>query len=766
MRTRLPPAALVLILAACTGDDGLKVIHEPPAITIFEPAIGTTFFEEQLVTFKAQVTTLDGSDVTDVSHSWVAGEATICESTGVPADGIATCTTSFSDAGAYTITVTAINTRSDRATATVDINVAYNEPPTVQLIAPESGASLQSNDLVIFEALLADAEDEADELTVTVTSSKDGVLGLPAIGTTGGEYSGATNLTGGTHLLTITVTDTAGKTGQDTATVKVNDAPSAPTVQITPDPPGSGAALTATVTAAAVDPEGDAISYRYDWYVDGSLYQSSTVPVVGTGVTQRGQFWEVYVYPYDGAAYGNPGSDAVSVSNSLPVIDSVTIDPNPAYTDDDIVATPVGWYDGEGDPEKYAYAWYINEVLDASATTNTYPASATIKGDTVRVIVTPSDPYGAGAAVSSGTREISNTPPTAPGATITPGSPQPEDNLVCGLGATSYDADGDAITYDYVWYKNGVLTTNTTYTVTSSDTKHGDLWECRITADDGEDTSAYGAASVTVSDVSSPDAPTIDSIDRYTNDDDVDLTGTCEAGCALTFYFSDGTGSWTEKDTCDSDGTFDYVTYVTRGYDTQVYAICKDSAGNNSSASNTVTTQACTPYDTRENTSGYGDSGATAIDEWATLTDAGTTTVTITANALESTDEDWYVISTLDDYAADVSAGRNAYNFDAELTAGSGTYSFWIYKGDPDPTYMECSSTYSSTGYQEFNYYQQDLGEGVHSIPSDNKACSGAGNSTRNQCTDLTEDWYIKVMRNKSASASCDAYTLTITNGL
>jgi hypothetical protein len=108
----------------------------------------------------------------------------------------------------------------------------------------------------------------------------------------------------------------------------------------------------------------------------------------------------VYVYPYDGAAYGNPGSDAVSVSNSLPVIDSVTIDPNPAYTDDDIVATPVGWYDGEGDPEKYAYAWYINEVLDASATTNTYPSSATIKGDTVRVIVTPSDPYGAGAAVS------------------------------------------------------------------------------------------------------------------------------------------------------------------------------------------------------------------------------------------------------------------------------------------------------------------------------------------------------------------------------
>jgi hypothetical protein len=172
MRTRLSPAALVLMMAACNGDDGLKVIHEPPVITIFEPAIGTTFFEEQLVTFKAEVTTLDGSDVTDVSHSWVAGEATICESTGVPADGIATCTTSFSDAGAYTITVTAINTRSDRATATVDINVAYNEPPTVQLIAPESGASLQSNDLVIFEALLADAEDEADELTVTVTSSK------------------------------------------------------------------------------------------------------------------------------------------------------------------------------------------------------------------------------------------------------------------------------------------------------------------------------------------------------------------------------------------------------------------------------------------------------------------------------------------------------------------------------------------------------------------------------------------------------------------
>lgn len=776
MPSLLPPALrastgphrglLVLLLAAaCDPDTGVKVYHEPPVVAIFEPAESSSFYEDQLVTFKAQIETLDGDDVTNITHMWVAGSTTICPEAATPADGIALCTTSFGDAGDYAVTVSASNPQGDRATDDVSITIAYNEPPTVELVTPVNGATLQSKDLVVFEAVIGDTEDEADQLSVEVSSNVDGVLGLPPGGATSGAYSGATYLSGGTHLLTITVTDSAGKTGQDTATVKVNDPPAPPTVDITPAAPGSGEALAATVVSAAVDPEGDPVTYRYDWYADGALYSSSTVPAVPSGITLRGEYWEVYVYPYDGAAYGNPGTDAVTIGNTLPEIDSVVLDPNPAYTDDSLTATPVGWYDPEGDSEDYTYEWYLNGTLDTSQTTNLYPYSLTKRGDTVRCDVTPSDAYGDGVTVSSSTLTIQNSLPTAPGVAISPSAPEPGDALVCTVSSASTDVDGDKITYSYEWYENGVLTANTTYLVAAGSTVHGDTWECRVTPSDGVGTGTYGTATVSVNDGTAPDAPTIDSLDAYTNDDEVELTGTCESGCALTFSFKDSTGSWTEKDTCDSGGTYSYTTYVTRGYTTSITATCTDSAGNTSANSNTVSTQACDPYDTYENSSGYGDTGTAAIDLWSTLSDAGTTTITITGNALDSSDEDWYVISTSDSYAADVSAGQNKYNFEVALTNGSGTYSFLVYDTTPDATSMVCSA-YSASGYQEFDYYQQDLGEGVHAVPSNTKACAGAGSSSYNECTDFSGDWYIKVFRNKSASASCEYYELTITNGL
>ena len=214
----------LIALLACQ-DNGVTVYHEPPAVNIFEPAEGTLYYEEQTVEFRAQVETINGSDVDTITHRWVAESSTICQETQVPADGIATCSSSFDTAGEYKVTVTATDPRLDRATDTVVINIAYNNPPEVTLHEPLDGEVLQSTDLVVFLATLADAEDEADQLEVQISSSQDGVLAVPDKGMTSGDYSGSAYLTGGSHLLTVQVTDTAGKTGQATATVRVNDPP-------------------------------------------------------------------------------------------------------------------------------------------------------------------------------------------------------------------------------------------------------------------------------------------------------------------------------------------------------------------------------------------------------------------------------------------------------------------------------------------------------------------------------------------------------------
>ena len=285
-----------------------------------------------------------------------------------------------------------------------------------------------------------------------------------------------------------------------------------------------------------------------------------------------------------------------------------------------------------------------------------------------------------------------------------------------------------------------------------------------MTPSDGQDKGTAATATVTVADTEAPSAPVISSLEAYRNDEEVTLSGACEADCDLTFYLSDSTGSWTEKSTCSSTGSLSMITYVTRGYKTSIYATCTDAAANVSSNSNTVTTQACDPEDTYENTTGYGDTAGNPIDEWAVLADDGSTTITIEGNILDSTDEDWYIVSTSDDYASDLSYGYNDYDVAIDLTDGSSDYSFLVYVDGYTAGGGECSGSYPS-GTTSFNYFQEDVGDGSHSIPTNTAACA-TSSSAYNECTDFTQDMVIEVIRNSGSTPSCQSYELTITNGL
>ncbi|MCP4918811.1 MAG: hypothetical protein GY913_18050 [Proteobacteria bacterium] len=759
--------ALLAILASCS-DQGVTVYHEPPAINIFKPADGSLYYEQEPIELAAQVETLDNTDVDEIKVSWTAGEKTVCEDTYVPADGIATCVASFDSAGEYKVTATATDPRLDRAADTVTLNIRYNEPPEVTLHAPEDADVLQSSDLVVFQASISDPEDEADQLTVTITSSADGALDVPTDGTTSGDYSGSAYLSPGDHLLTILVMDTAGKTAQDTATVHVNDAPSAPVVEISPDPAGSGELLEAAIITAGVDPEGDLVTYRYDWYVDGALHASGTVPQVATGVTQRGEYWEVQVFPYDGEAYGPAGTDAVSIGNTLPSADSVQLDPTPIYTLDDVICTPIGWDDPEGDTEQYRYRWFVNSFEDSGEATDTYPNGKTTKNDLIQCEATPYDSFGDGDPVLSPTATVENSAPSQPTLVISPASPEPEDTLVCNVTAgSSTDDDGDTISFTYLWVINGSGTSYTSASLDSSATAHNDVIDCQVTPTDGEDSGTYGSDTVTILDVTAPDAVVLDTLGTYRNEEEFSITGTCEANCTLDFYLSDSTGSWTETGTCTSGGAVAHTSYVTRGYETEVYATCEDSAGNVSSNSNTVTTTACDPEDTYENTSGYGDTYGNAIDEWASLADDGSVTITIEGNVLNSTDEDWYLISTTDDNSADLAAGYNDFNLAIELTEGSGTYEFMVYQSSYSSGGQVCNST--GDGYTQFDWDQEDTNDGTSgydNAPGSDRYCDYSGTEGYNVCSDFSDDWYVEVLRDSSATPSCQHYELTITNGL
>ena len=675
------PLRRATLLLACAGTasacstNSLKVLAEPPAVSITEPSVDSQFYEGQNISFAALIQPgNDNDDPTDISHRWVSGNETMCESDAVGADAFAYCSFVFTDTGEKTVEVTVTDARGDRAKASTTVLIIDNTPPSIEIVEPIDGELFAEDDLIRFDAIVSDMEEDAAELIVSISSSIDGDLGVTASPASSGDYSAGVYLSAGVHLVTLVVEDSYGQSDQDSV--------------------------------------------------------------------------ELEVYEH-----------------GPPSLDSVTISPSPAYTTDTLAASPQGWEDLDGAPERYGYEWTVNGSVDLGESTDSYPAGKTTKGDLIQVTLTPTNDYGDGDPVSSPTIEVANTAPDTPGIEITPGSPEPEDNLQCGVTSPSTDVDGDSITYTYEWYQNGAVTAFTSNVIAAADTAHGDTWECVVRGFDGEDSSTEVRTSVTVSDGTAPDAPVLDTPERYRNDDSVEITGDCEADCALTFYCADSSITWTDSGTCDSAGEFTYSTALTRGDTASCYADCTDLAGNTSGTSNTVTTEVCDPYDSYEDSSGYGDSGADPIDDWSSLSDAGTTTISIEGNVIGSDTEDWYVISTSDDIGSDLSAGIDYYNFDVQLVDGASDYSFLVYKGSADPSDMECSASYSSTGYTEYSDFVQDTGDGSHAIPSDTRRC-GSSSADYNDCEDMSTDYYIQVFRRSTSTPSCQHFELEITNGV
>ena len=92
---------------------------------------------------------------------------------------------------------------------------------------------------------------------------------------------------------------------------------------------------------------------------------------------------------------------------------------------------------------------------------------------------------------------VCNTPPVISTASINPPNPTTNDDLNCFVSAT--DDNGDAITFSFTWFINGViLENNIGQTLPASNTLTGDAVYCQVTASDGQAESVFMTASVEI----------------------------------------------------------------------------------------------------------------------------------------------------------------------------------------------------------------------------------------------------------------------------
>lgn len=123
---------------------------------------------------------------------------------------------------------------------------------------------------------------------------------------------GADNDADGTFDCDDTDCDGSPDCGEDTGNADSNAAPSGVAIAITPATPGPDDALSCTVTTEAVDPDGDTVSYRYAWTVDG-VSAGVTEATVASSLTEGGQTWTCTVTPTDGMLDGTSASASVTV---------------------------------------------------------------------------------------------------------------------------------------------------------------------------------------------------------------------------------------------------------------------------------------------------------------------------------------------------------------------------------------------------------------------------------------------------------------------
>lgn len=175
-------------------------------------------------------------------------------------------------------------------------------------------------------------------------------------------------------------------------TAGTNGAPGAATVGISPADPTDADDLACEVRTPAADPDGDPLSYRYAWTVDG-VDSGLSGEAVSASSTSAGQAWTCSVTANDGALDGPPASAIVTIvhDNRAPSAPTVSVSPAEPGDHDDLLCEVTGeGVDPDGDAVSYTYAWTLNGA-DTGLDSATVSAGLTSPYQTWTCTVTPTD---------------------------------------------------------------------------------------------------------------------------------------------------------------------------------------------------------------------------------------------------------------------------------------------------------------------------------------------------------------------------------------
>lgn len=251
----------------------------------------------------------------------------------------------------------------------------------------------------------------------------------------------------GEQRVLLEARDATGASGQATVDLVVHAAPSAPALAIEPPEPQPGEALQALVLKPPVDPEGEAITYRWAWSVDGAPagVEAAELPA---GSTQAGQRWEVELRAEDAHGLVGEAGRAEAWIAGDPTIETATIEPSAPTSADSLrcVHAIEDWQE---------LRWLGVDEVAVVSSAEELSWEWTERGERVSCEVVDA---GGQLRARSAQVEIGNAPPVPGPLSVEPVAPASGEPLSCVHDpATDADADADALTRSYAWSIDGVL---------------------------------------------------------------------------------------------------------------------------------------------------------------------------------------------------------------------------------------------------------------------------------------------------------------------
>ncbi len=212
-------------------------------------------------------------------------------------------------------------------------------------------------------------------------------------------------------------------------------------VGIVPNPMVRSTPLTALIEKDGA--QGEASSYRYQWFVNKIAVQGATTSSFDTSTLHRGD--RIHVVVTGSNVKGDGGSlqaSPVTVPNAPPVIRSVALEQEVTSAGSRLLAR-VEASDADQDDIQFQFRWLRNDKVVSEGSENTVVLSELAQSDILTVEATPYDSDGAGKPLRAAPLVVGNNPPRILSVPMMMSSAE-----IYEYAVRAEDPDGDPVSFE------------------------------------------------------------------------------------------------------------------------------------------------------------------------------------------------------------------------------------------------------------------------------------------------------------------------------